>query len=141
MSLVRIRLLSTIPLLVALAVPAVAASSAPASAASTGVHLYNCSTLTTKPAEIVLTCADANRYVAGITWTSWTATRATATGVVHWNGCTPSCAAGTWHTRSISFSARDPKSSGGDEIFTQLVGPSGVWGVKGLVWDLPVKPL
>jgi len=49
----------------------------------------------TKPANIVLTCADAGVALTKITWTSWTLNSAKGKGMLTWNSCLPtSCAAG-----------------------------------------------
>jgi hypothetical protein len=52
----------------------------------------------TRPAQIVVTCADANFYVGGLKWTRWTESAAAATGTAHVNDCKPYCAAGHFHT-------------------------------------------
>jgi hypothetical protein len=115
------------------------AASAPASAKPT-TSLYNCSLLQVRPRNIVLTCADSNRYVKDITWSTWTATSAHAVGTVHWNGCSPSCYDGTWHSERIHFVARDPATVFSHRIFTQLYGPTSAWGTGTRVWLLPTKP-
>ena len=43
----------------------------------------------TKPKQIVVTCADADVLVKGITWTSWTMNGARGTGTLVWNTCLP----------------------------------------------------
>ncbi|MDG3012091.1 hypothetical protein G4X40_18270 [Rhodococcus sp. D2-41] len=55
--------------------------------------------LATEPAEVMLTCADANDYVDGIVWGLWSADRAVGLGTEHYNQCEPNCAAGTWASR------------------------------------------
>jgi hypothetical protein len=45
------------------------------------------------PRTFILTCADANDYLAGLRWVSWR-TEAFGTGVEHINTCNPNCAAG-----------------------------------------------
>ena len=71
-------------------------------ASSTAVAVYNCSTLSVKPATIVLACADANQTLTHLKWTAWGTPRAHATGVLGWNTCTPTCAAGSWRTRKVN---------------------------------------
>jgi hypothetical protein len=51
-----------------------------------------------KPSTIVLACADFNALLEHLTWSSWTATGATATGVFTYNDCVPYCALGTFHS-------------------------------------------
>jgi hypothetical protein len=50
---------------------------------------------------------DAGNIVTGITWSSWTAARATGTGISDIQGCVPNCAQGseTPVTTTISLSA------------------------------------
>ena len=105
-----------------------------------GTSLYNCTLLQVRPTNIVLTCADSNRYIKHITWSSWTSVSAQATGTLTWNGCSPACYDGKWYSKEIQFSARDPKTVLTHRIFTELYGPSGAWGMGSRVWLLPTKP-
>jgi len=52
---------------------------------------------TVKPASIMIACADANYWIAHLTWKGWGTATATAAGDVHYNDCTPYCAAGHFH--------------------------------------------
>jgi len=47
-----------------------------------------------KPSSYVLTCADDGSFLYHLKWASWTAQRATASGVHELNDCTPNCAEG-----------------------------------------------
>ena len=49
-----------------------------------------------EPTAIVLACADGNASLERLSWSSWTATGATATGVYTYNNCVPFCALGTF---------------------------------------------
>ena len=111
-----------------------------AQAASSPISLYNCTQRQVRPTNIVLTCADSNRYIKDITWSSWNSSSAKATGTLYWNGCSPACFDGKWHSTTIHFSARDPKTVLTHPIFTQLYGPSSAWGTGSKVWDLPIRP-
>jgi len=51
-----------------------------------------------KPSMIVLACADFNALLEHLSWSSWTATGATSTGVFTYNDCVPYCALGTFHS-------------------------------------------
>jgi hypothetical protein len=51
-----------------------------------------------RPKSIIIACADANFYYSKLTWQSWTATGARATGRATENSCTPNCAAGKFHS-------------------------------------------
>jgi len=61
-----------------------------------------------EPARIVLACGDGNAFLAGLTWSSWTASRATATGYYTHNTCTPDCAQGTFVSTPASVTLADP---------------------------------
>ena len=76
----------------------------------------------TRPGQLVLACADQGLWAKSLTWSSWSATSATATGVVTWRVCTPSCAESTkWDTASAQVTLTDPVSEPGDQIlFTKL---------------------
>ncbi len=50
-----------------------------------------------RPAAFTLSCADGNDYLTRLSWTSWTAGLARATGVQEVNDCDPYCAAGHFH--------------------------------------------
>ena len=73
-----------------------------------------------RPAKITITCADANFYVTGLRWSSWTAKSATASGTAHVNNCTPYCAAGTFHTYAATVSLSRPASCHGRLVFGKL---------------------
>jgi hypothetical protein len=46
----------------------------------------------TRPASMILTCADDGELAGSLHWTSWSRTKATATGKVIWRTCRPLCA-------------------------------------------------
>jgi hypothetical protein len=50
-----------------------------------------------RPAKLTLSCADGNDYLTGLSWSSWTAGLASASGVQQVNDCLPYCAAGHFH--------------------------------------------
>ncbi len=73
-----------------------------------------------RPRSIVAACADANLYFTGLRWSSWTATRATATGTAHVNDCTPNCAAGRFHTYPAHVTLSGPRTCAGKRELTAL---------------------
>lgn len=77
----------------------------------------------TRPGALVLACADQGLWAKSLTWSNWSATSATATGVISWHVCTPNCAESTkWDTASAQFTLTDPVSEPGNEIlFTKIV--------------------
>jgi len=50
-----------------------------------------------RPGKLTLSCADGNDYLTGLSWASWTAGLASATGVQEVNDCNPYCAVGHFH--------------------------------------------
>jgi hypothetical protein len=62
----------------------------------------------TGPSEVVLSCADGNAYVSGITWSSWTATSAQGTGTLNLNNCIPDCAGGTFGKSATAVTLSSP---------------------------------
>jgi hypothetical protein len=50
-----------------------------------------------RPSEFTLSCADGNDYLTGVSWASWGAGLASATGVQEVDNCIPYCAAGHFH--------------------------------------------
>lgn len=114
---------------------------ASAHGATSVTYLYNCSTPTQRPREIVITCADAGRYVTNITWSKWSGTTAHAKGILHWNTCTPTCSAGKMKSSTITFTAtgrRDVKSTW---LYTELKSSRDTWGTGSALWALPTSPL
>ncbi len=47
-----------------------------------------------RPDAYVLACADGNEFLEQLTWSDWGEPRATATGTLVYNDCSPTCAAG-----------------------------------------------
>jgi hypothetical protein len=54
-----------------------------------------------RPAEIVITCADAGMTVQNLRWTGWGQTFAAGLGKMIVNDCIPSCAGGTFHAYQV----------------------------------------
>jgi len=108
---------------IALAVPALG----PASDAARLPGFVGCRAYTAaspkpivRPRSIIAACADANLYFTGLRWSTWTATHATATGTAHVNDCTPSCAAGRFHTYPAHVMLSGPRSCAGKRELTAL---------------------
>lgn len=76
----------------------------------------------TRPAELVLACADQELRAKHLTWSSWSATSVTATGLITWHVCTPSCAQSTkWDSSSAQITLIDPVPEPRSQIlFTKL---------------------
>ncbi len=69
----------------------------------------------TQPTEIAYS-GDGTNVVTGITWSSWTATGATGTGMSDIDSCTPSCAAASPDNVSTTITLSDPVNG----HFTQM---------------------
>lgn len=85
--------------------------------------VYNCKSGRYKPTKVIVTCADANFRVRGITWSSWTAREARGSGTALVNDCEPNCAEGTFHRYPIRLRAYRPRMTGGcvpGSLFTRL---------------------
>jgi hypothetical protein len=114
---------------------------ASASATKVSTYIYNCSTRTQRPKEIVLTCADANTYVTSISWSNWSSNVAHAKGIFHWNTCTPNCAAGTTKSKAITFTATDRRRVKGIWLYTELTATKNTWRTGSAIWTLPTSAL
>ena len=102
---IRFRLAVTM-LGAALSIAGLAGVASPATAATPATHLMTCSKhLSSEPSKYVLSCADANAWWQGVTWSSWTPTSASGHGVLVENNCTPSCAAGKFvqHSATVTL--------------------------------------
>jgi hypothetical protein len=108
---------------VALSVMASAATVAATTTATPAVEVCGQGTAVVKPATMILTCADEGELAQGLHWTSWTATRATATGEVTWRECQKMfCAKSKQYGRaSATYTLADPVRVAGDGVlFTRL---------------------
>jgi hypothetical protein len=82
----------------------------------------SCGKPTYKPAQIVVTCGDANTVVQGISWKSYGEKSASGTGTAAVNGCDPNCAAGKFEKFPATVALAKPKDCGkGVTQFTRLV--------------------
>jgi hypothetical protein len=76
-----------------------------------------------KPSDYILTCADAGSVLDHLTWESWTAQQAVATGLHGLNDCTPNCAEGKFidYPAVITLSRSEPVSGHpGERSFTRI---------------------
>src|SRR5487761_504800 len=108
---------------VATAAPASPSAPAPSVAAQSAV-LFNCEQQAqVRPPDFILTCADAGSVLAQLSWSSWTAEQATATGVHQLNDCTPNCAEGKFldYPAVITFWRSEPAPGHpGERYFTRI---------------------
>jgi hypothetical protein len=76
----------------------------------------------TRPASLILTCADDGELAEQLQWSSWTASQATASGIVTWRNCVSLCAdARQWKSAAADITLTDPVSEPGEGLlFTQI---------------------
>ncbi len=121
-----IAVLSTSAALVAAPALAVTASAAPVT------KLIQCNASSVAPKKIIIACADANRWISKISWTAWGSAVAHGSGTLNWNNCTPTCVAGTYRSKPITFTALAKKNN----VYTELRGPKGSFGDNSTIWSL-----
>ena len=81
-----------------------------------------CTTPSYKPTQIVVTCADANTVLRGISWKSYGGDTASGSGTANVNACDPNCAAGKFQTFPAAVKLSLPKDCRKDvRQFTHLV--------------------
>jgi hypothetical protein len=74
-----------------------------------------------RPGSMILTCADDGELARSLHWTSWTATKATATGIVAWRACTTDCALSKrWATATATVTLSRAMRIGKRVLFTRL---------------------
>lgn len=76
-----------------------------------------------KPSSYVLTCADDGSFLSRLKWASWTAQRATASGVHELNDCTPNCAEGKFRKYPAVITLWRPEPLAGhpgEKYFTRI---------------------
>ena len=95
-----------------------------AGAAHPRVVVFNCAgEPQIRPGSFVLTCADDNSSLTGLSWASWTAGTALGTGTWHINDCTPDCAHGHFLTYRVDVTFWRPRpvtSHPGERSFTRI---------------------
>lgn len=91
----------------------------------------HCGQLEVKPADLVLSCADASTMLTDLRWTRWSNGSAKATGSYEVNDCSPTCVAGTTREYRAKVTLSVPKVQAGKRVFTKATitftkaGPNG----------------
>ena len=76
-----------------------------------------------RPGSFVLTCADDNSDLTGLSWSRWTAGAALGKGTWHINNCTPDCAHGHFLTYPVDVTFWRPRpvtNNPGERYFTRI---------------------
>lgn len=113
---------------------------APQANATTVSYYNDCgSRSVVKPTGITEYCADAGSGVISIKWSTWSTTKATATGTFYINGCDPSCADGKVYKTKVAVTLSGlAKLHGKSYLMHVLVVPVGG---KKFVWPPKMKPV
>jgi hypothetical protein len=86
--------------------------------------VFNClNRAQVRPSSYVLTCADGNNYLSGLSYSSWTPAYAAASGKQTENDCIPSCAQGKFHSYPalVVFWRSEPvPHHPGEKYFTRI---------------------
>jgi hypothetical protein len=61
-----------------------------------------------KPAKIVIACGDGNEVLTHLSWSTWTAAKATGKGMNSINSCTPTCAGGHFKDYAVTVTLSKP---------------------------------
>ena len=91
---------------------------------------------------MILTCADDGELAKHLTWSAWGPTRATASGIVTWRVCTPSCAESTrWDSTRADITLTDPVAAQGKRVLfarlrLQATGSTPVGFMRNLVFSM-----
>lgn len=105
MRLRAIQVLTSAVLLVALL--ALAAS---ATLGASNVKITNCVKASVRPKTLTLTCGDGNTVLAGLHWSSFGGSVASAGGTFETNTCNPNCAQGKVVRYSVTAKASEPRT-------------------------------
>lgn len=119
MTAARIRTGVSLVAIGALMAGGMALAAGPASAAERA-QVNNCGQLETKPADLVLSCADANAMLTELTWRGWSNSRATGVGTYEVNDCEPTCVAGTTRSYPVRVVLGTPKVQEGKRVLSKV---------------------
>lgn len=73
-----------------------------------------------KPTSMTLSCADSNESLDGLAWSGWGQERATATGQIVTNTCTPNCAQGKLERFPVQVTADRLSRREASQIYTTV---------------------
>ena len=77
--------------------------------------------LVQEPAQLTLSCADANEVLDELHWSDWGEATATATGALLTNTCEPTCADGTTARFPVEVRVGDPDDDEGTSFYRSIV--------------------
>jgi hypothetical protein len=73
-----------------------------------------------RPKTIVLACGDGNAVATALHWSTWSRSRAEATGVLKQNTCHPDCADGTFKSYPATFTLFDVVRTDSRRYFVKI---------------------
>lgn len=99
-----------------------ASAATPPKSATPAVEVCGEGPALVRPGSMILTCADEGEQAVHLHWSSWTVTKATATGTVIWRACTADCAdSKQWDSATAEITLTQPKQEPGNKLlFTRL---------------------
>lgn len=77
---------------------------------ASNLKITNCNKATSRPKSVTLTCGDGNTVLSGLSWSSFGASNANASGTFKMNTCEPNCASGKVVSYPVSVKATSPRS-------------------------------
>ena len=96
------------PALVIAVAPLTVALVSTATAAGGARVVGDCVRSQVKPAQIIIYCADANGLLKNMRWSSFGGATARGSGSFSFNDCSPSCAAGRFHSYPVKVTLSQP---------------------------------
>jgi hypothetical protein len=109
------------------------------------VWVTDCFSSRFKPKLIVISCGDASNYLDKLKWSSWSDTKAMATGRDFVNSCTPNCAAGRYKSVRVKVTLTKPRRCRGrlhkvfDKAKLEFPGQTGPDSTQTVTLDCPLK--
>jgi hypothetical protein len=82
--------------------------------------INDCGPLVRAPAQLMLACADGNYSLTHLRWRHWGRSLASASGTVRANDCTPYCAAGHFHSYTVSVTVDKLTRCGSAHYYARL---------------------
>ncbi len=82
--------------------------------------ISDCGLLRPHPTSLILTCADANYWLAALKWHGWGHASAMAIGDAHANDCNPNCAAGQFSAYPVKVTATGLRRCGSARYYSRV---------------------
>lgn len=110
---------------------AAGAGAAPAGSGGGGTPVIDCAhQAVTEPADIIMTCGDANSGFTDIDWYAWNGQFAVGTAHKFWNDCDPACYQGTFHQQDVWIALYAPAETADGQTAFSTIGVVDDQGVR-----------